>query len=548
MAKQSESSSLKYFELDRHARDSFFSMAPYFSPADANLCSLNPSDLLHAVRPLGSAPTTEEVIPGLAVERLFPHQRKNLYRLLEIEARDDVTPQSGVPHPFYLPIRISSERWAEFGGLPPPIEGAPVTLYIDELTGTVTERRFDAPPLPRACILGDAPGLGKTVTALALLAKTTDLSKPLKPHPPRPEDPEQLSCVDATLIVVPNHLSWQWIEELRSRLPGFKIHLHEIEPKSTVPQQRASGRTRQNEVERLIPDGPVIGGARGSEFRRARENGVESIRLQRFGTHHIVLTTFGGSGSSSKWEDLSSVHWKRMIVDECQNLRAENSRMLELLLSVNCGSRIILGGTPFHADRIQSLYAYCWFFGMKAFEFSDTIDRLLQPVFDADPQSAAASRLRGLIAHILLRYTKDDVVIPPLHESVMRVKLSLRDQWLYERAKFAAHVKLETAVQARNQLRRHWIRCSLQPDEFKENLSTAEIGAVERHVNHLRLRASSKCLSPTISSAVGHQYPLQCPTKASSNPLASFPISDGSSQFLASIRVELSDCLPNPYR
>jgi SNF2 family DNA or RNA helicase len=93
----------------------------------------------------------QAVIPGLAL-RLYPHQVRGVLWMLEHERHQP----KGEPRPYFQAVRTEVGR----------------VCFINEVTGAIPDK---PPPALRDCrggLLCDEPGLGKTITVLALVLRT----------------------------------------------------------------------------------------------------------------------------------------------------------------------------------------------------------------------------------------------------------------------------------------------------------------------------------------------------------------------------------------
>eukprot|EP00775_Hariotina_reticulata_P009276 gene9276-9441_t len=143
----------------------------------------------------GLRATSWEAVPGLRLT-LYPHQRNALSWMLHREVHGG----AGMAHPFLTKMLTTS-------GLP---------YFINKVTG---ELSLD-PPQPTRDIKGgffcDEPGLGKTVTALALILKTQGLT------------PQIPKGTQATWLRIPEPCGPLWVmcdhcNKWRSLPPGHQV-------------------------------------------------------------------------------------------------------------------------------------------------------------------------------------------------------------------------------------------------------------------------------------------------------------------------------------
>ena len=228
-----------------------------------------------------------------------------------------------------------------------------------------------------AC-LADDMGLGKTPQTLALLVKEREGRGKTRLAP--------------TLLVCPMSLVGNWQRESARFAPGLKVHVHH-------GAERLSGAALRDAV-------------RGSD---------------------LVLTTYALAARDR--DELASVEWGRVVLDEAQNVKNAAARQSQAVRAFRTPRRIALTGTPVE-NRLAELWSILDFLNpgllgpMSAFRrrFATPIERF----HDAE----RAAELQRLTRPFILRRLKTDRRIirdlPEKHEMRVFCNLTREQASLYQ--------------------------------------------------------------------------------------------------------------------
>jgi len=202
--------------------------------------------------------------------------------------------------------------------------------------------------------LADDMGLGKTVQILALLADDVDRAL-------EGED------VGPTLLICPTSVMGNWQREARRFVPHLRVRLHH-------GPQRLEGEAFVRDAKRV----------------------------------HLVIASYGLADRDR--EEFSQVKWKRVILDEAQNIKNPSTRQHMAVKLFPAGSRFALTGTPVE-NRLSELWSIFDFFmpghlGTGA-SFGKRFARPIQQQKDEN----AAGLLKRLSAPFLLRRLKTDPAV-----------------------------------------------------------------------------------------------------------------------------------------
>ena len=219
-----------------------------------------------------------------------------------------------------------------------------------------------------AC-LADDMGLGKTAQLLALLvderagggeaaagrsAHTTARTRQ-RPH---------TSALGPTLVLCPMSLVGNWQREVARFAPKLSVYVHH---------------------------GPARLG--GKAFTR------------HAGAVDLVLSTYGLAARDQQL--LATVPWRRMVLDEAQQIKNSAARTTQSVRAIPAERRIAMTGTPVE-NRLSELWSIMQFLnpGMLGSERAFR-DRFAVPI-ERDGDDEAAARLRHITGPFVLRRLKTD--------------------------------------------------------------------------------------------------------------------------------------------
>ena len=197
--------------------------------------------------------------------------------------------------------------------------------------------------------LADDMGLGKTIQVLARLAEERIGDTPVAP----------------TLLVAPTSVIGNWKREIERFSPSLRTFIHH----GTVRLRDAG------------------------EFR--------SICLE----HDVVITSYALARKDEKL--LAPIPWKRVVLDEAQNIKNPMSAQTKAVLKFSAEHRLALTGTPVE-NRLLDLWSIFNFLNPgylgKQSQFRQRYELPIQR--DNDPRSA--EMLKRLIEPFVLRRVKTD--------------------------------------------------------------------------------------------------------------------------------------------
>ncbi len=228
-----------------------------------------------------------------------------------------------------------------------------------------------------AC-LADDMGLGKTVELLAFLL-TERAERGERRAPP-------------TLLVCPMSLVGNWQRETARFAPDLKVHVHH-------GAERLSGAALRKAV-------------RGSD---------------------LVLTTYALAARDR--EELASVDWGRVVLDEAQNVKNAAARQSQAVRSFRAPRRIALTGTPVE-NRLAELWSILDFLNPGLLGPAAVFRRRFATPIERFRDKERAAELQRLTRPFILRRLKTDRRIirdlPEKHEMRVVCNLTREQASLYQ--------------------------------------------------------------------------------------------------------------------
>ncbi|HEX8359911.1 MAG TPA: DEAD/DEAH box helicase, partial [Longimicrobium sp.] len=249
-----------------------------------------------------------------------------------------------------------------------------------------------------AC-LADDMGLGKTPQALALLLlEKSEAERAKRRTPP-------------TLLVCPMSLVGNWQREAARFAPGLRVHVHH-------GAERLGGAALRKAI-------------RGSD---------------------LVLTTYALAARDR--EELASVEWGRVVLDEAQNVKNAATRQSQAVRAFRAPRRIALTGTPVE-NRLGELWSILDFLNPGLLGPAATFRRRFATPIERYRDTERAEELKRLVRPFILRRLKTDRRIirdlPAKHEMRVFCNLTREQASLYQATvdEMIARVEESTGIERR---------------------------------------------------------------------------------------------------
>lgn len=220
-------------------------------------------------------------------------------------------------------------------------------------------------------ILADDMGLGKTLQVITLLEYYYQ------------NNPE----ADASLIIVPNSLLFNW----------------------------------QNEIKKFVPQRSY------AVYHGSKRKSQESLAKAS-----IVLTTYGTA--MADYSFLQSQSFSYMILDESQLVKNRNSKRFEYLFSIKASFRIAMTGTPIE-NGIEDIYAQMTMVNPGFFGNYRNFNKMVKSMGHAREADVPVVNLQKMIQPFILRRTKKQVALdlPDKTETVLYLDMLPEQRKVYDR-------------------------------------------------------------------------------------------------------------------
>eukprot|EP00644_Phytophthora_capsici_P005931 jgi/Phyca11/98467/e_gw1.2.275.1 len=352
-------------------------------------------DVFHTLMArIEAAPTDlwAEDVNGLDL-KLYEHQRRGLSWMMKRERV--LVWDTLLLHPFSVPGKQSdTDR---------------------KLETEFSEAAYDA------CggMLCDEPGLGKTITMLALILLTKGQSTagmPLRVDPPT------ASFSSASLIVAPDALVEHWAEQIDRHVvyQGLKIYVDTIERKS----RNLPSAARLAEFDVVI----VSFSRMTKEWRLHRPaSGIEKNRTVKYGFEDQPARYMDGAPIGDV-SPLLLVHWLRIVVDEGHKLGSRAPTQLMQMSRLLCAERRwVMTGTPspntLQSTDLQYIHGLLVFLRNLPYGRPDghSWAKAIALPFEKN-EVIGFYRLQHLLSRIMIRHTKEslgDKLPKPIRHKVL---------------------------------------------------------------------------------------------------------------------------------
>ena len=236
-----------------------------------------------------------------------------------------------------------------------------------------------------AC-LADDMGLGKTVQIISYLLSIQ--SNPAANQ----SDLSDMVATNAALIIAPTSVLGNWQKELERFAPSLKVALY---------------------------------------YGAQRPKGEEFIAFSK--QYDVILTTYGMSYID--FDDLKSVYWNSVIIDEAQNIKNAGTKQSRSVRKLKGAHHVALTGTPME-NRLSELWAIFDFINKGYLGSLKTFSDTFVTGIERDGSTDKVKELQSIIQPFLLRRTKKDrevaLNLPDKIEQKEFVPLTSEQASLYE--------------------------------------------------------------------------------------------------------------------
>jgi SNF2 family DNA or RNA helicase len=236
--------------------------------------------------------------------------------------------------------------------------------------------------------LADDMGLGKTIQLLALLALEREEAAARRAA----GEPEHLTKVLPTLLVVPMSVVGNWMHEAKRFCPHLKLLIH-------------------HGLDRLTGDA-FVAAAEGAD---------------------AIITTYALCHRDR--EMIQRVTWGRIVLDEAQFIKNPAAKQAQSVRSIPAERRVALTGTPVE-NRLSELWSIIDFLNPGYLGPAATFRKRFGVPIERYKDQARSRHLRGLVQPFILRRLKTDPTVatdlPSKVESREYCSLTTEQAALYE--------------------------------------------------------------------------------------------------------------------
>ncbi|KAL8662377.1 MAG: hypothetical protein Q9202_004772 [Teloschistes flavicans] len=351
-------------------------------------------------------------------------------------------------------------------------------VYSNYITG---EKQMRPPEQFKGGLLIDAPGLGKSLSILALIAADLDGRND-------PDRRPHTKC--QTLLVVPKSLIETWKDEL----------LKHLKPSSTVRSREYYGKGRKDLLESLDEYTLVI-----TTYSVVRKDWNESVKR--------------GDLDQRKIETLHDVCWRRVVLDEAHIARETSKTFAKSICALRADRRWAVTGTPIQ-NRLTDLYSLFKFLQCYPFSNLKVFNNHVTRNWKANDPIAVA-KLKNLVNCLSIGRPKDTIELPPRNDVLVPVQLGVQEEQLHQAIQRDARHNLDIAngdslfntLRQVNLLRlvcNHGLR-SNGSDQYHQSFSTKEVAWTQRaaqwRFDHLDALGLAQCSNPGCNQDLSSSLP-----------------------------------------
>jgi superfamily II DNA or RNA helicase len=239
--------------------------------------------------------------------------------------------------------------------------------------------------------LADDMGLGKTIQTLALLQYNKKNPQPSVkeddvPHSLFPGPAPKLT----SLIIVPASLIYNWENETRKFIPGFKVHIH-----------------------------------KGVQRKKSTSH---------FGNFDVIISSYHTVRQDI--EIISGFKFHYIILDESQVIKNPASMLYRSVIQLKSDYKLVLTGTPIE-NSLTDLWTQLNFVNPGLLGNLTFFRREYAKPIEKEKDDSTETKLKKLIRPFILRRTKEMVArdLPPITEQTVYCDMTEEQEKLYEEEK-----------------------------------------------------------------------------------------------------------------
>nr|XP_027193953.1 protein CHROMATIN REMODELING 5-like [Dermatophagoides pteronyssinus] len=261
-------------------------------------------------------------------------------------------------------------------------------------------------------LLADEMGLGKTVQTIAVIGHLLYVEKLAGPF----------------LLIVPQSTMDNWYSEFAKWLPLANVVLYHGDPQSReIIKQEELKVVKSRPMSRIAYSNFIHPRSRLSVLTPAQLKAIITNRL-RYRADVVIATP-----SIFQWpndlQELRSISWYLITVDEAHQLKNSQSKRFKELCSFRARYRLLLSGTPLH-NNLDELWSLLHFMNPTLYPslslFKPRFSEIENTASTGELKQQQLQELQRCLSPIVLRRVKRDVLksLPKKIEWILRVELS----------------------------------------------------------------------------------------------------------------------------
>ncbi|KAL8726717.1 MAG: hypothetical protein Q9181_005944 [Wetmoreana brouardii] len=273
------------------------------------------------------------------------------------------------------------------------------SIYINHITG---QRQMRPPPEFRGGLLIDAPGLGKSLSIIALIAADLENRK---------------SCGQTsdersqTLLVVPKSVIETWKDELQKHL----------KPSASIRYCIYYGKKERKKLLEHLKEYALV-----------------------ITTYSVVRLDWQAKGIDDEQKNQKTLYdftWRRVVLDEAHTAREPTRKFARSVCALQAERRWAVTGTPIQ-NRLTDLYSLFKFLQCSPFSDLKVFNRHVTQNWRAMSDPYSVAKLKNLVNCLSIRRPKDTIALRSRQDCKVEVELENDERQLYQSIQSSARRNL----------------------------------------------------------------------------------------------------------
>ncbi|KAL8824558.1 MAG: hypothetical protein Q9191_004973 [Dirinaria sp. TL-2023a] len=288
-------------------------------------------------------------------------------------------------------------------------------IYVNTITG---HKQLRSPAEFRGGLLIDAPGLGKSLSIIALIA--TDMQEPGEPN-------EKLDTATKTLLIVPKSC----------KSPNQQCHVQVLSRKKVI-------QTWKDELQKHLKPSSAI--TYGVYYGKGRARILENLQ-----DYKLVITTYAvvrkdwkssKVKSEPKAPNIYTFRWRRISVAHI--IREPSRSFAQSVCALMAHRRWCVSGTPIQ-NRLMDLYSLFKFLQCTPFSDLSVFNKYVTEQWKSQSDPRCVARLKNLVGCLSLRRPKTTIKLHPRIDDTVELHFNDHERQDYQRIKSSTLSRLNDA-------------------------------------------------------------------------------------------------------